>query len=127
MARAPDELTDDDLAFLTERHLATLATVRADGSPHVTPVGFSYADGVVRIITFAASAKARHAAHGGRAAVSQVDGRRWLTLEGPVVLVADPSRVAAAVAGYAARYHQPRERPDRVALEITVDRVLGRG
>ena len=25
--------------FLTERHLATLTTMRADGSPHVVPVG----------------------------------------------------------------------------------------
>ena len=39
----------------------------------------------------------------------------------------DPERVAAAVAGYAARYRQPGEREDRVALEIAVDRVLGRG
>ena len=56
--------------------------------------------------------------------MSQVDGRRWLTLEGPVALVTDPARVAAAVAGYAARYRQPGARPDRVAIELTVDRVL---
>jgi len=125
MARSPADLTAEDLAFLAERHLATLTTLRADGSPHVAPVGFSYADGLVRVITFAASVKARNAARGGRGAVSQVDGRRWLTLEGRVALVRDPARVAAAVAGYAARYRQPGERPDRVAVEITVDRVLG--
>ena len=51
-----------------------------------------------------ASVKARNAARGGRAAVSQVDGGRWLTMEGPVRLVTDPDGVAAAVAGYAARY-----------------------
>jgi hypothetical protein len=27
------------LTFLTERHLATLTTLRADGSPHVVRVG----------------------------------------------------------------------------------------
>ena len=127
MARSAADLSVDDLAFLAERHLATLTTLRADGSPHVAPVGFSYADGLVRVITFAASVKARNAARGGRGAVSQVDGRRWLTLEGPVALVRDPARVAAAVAGYAARYRQPGDRPDRVAVEITVDRVLGHG
>jgi F420H(2)-dependent biliverdin reductase len=127
VARRPADLTDDDREFLTERHLATLTTLRADGSPHVSPVGFSYADGTVRIITWATSVKARNAARGGRAAVSQVEGRRWLTLEGTVELVTDGERVAAAIAGYAARYRQPGERPDRVALEITVDRVLGRG
>jgi len=116
------------LDFLTERHLATLTTLRADGSPHVVAVGFSYDTdaNVARVITWAASVKARNAARGGRAAVSQVDGGRWLTLEGPVRLVTDPDGVAAAVAGYTARYRAPGERDDRVAIEIEVDRVLGR-
>ena len=116
------------LAFLGERHLATLTTIRADGSPHVVPVGFSFdADGgVVRVITFARSAKARHAALGGRAAVCQVDGARWATLEGQARLVDDAASVALAVAGYAARYRQPSERADRVALEIVVDKAMGR-
>ena len=128
MALDPHDLGDDVLAFLAERHLATLTTLRADGSPHVVAVGFSYdaAAGVARIITLAPSVKARNAARGGRAAVSQVDGGRWLTLEGAVSLVTDPSRIALAVAGYAARYRQPGERADRVAIEIAVDRVLGR-
>ncbi|MEO2108984.1 MAG: pyridoxamine 5'-phosphate oxidase family protein, partial [Actinomycetota bacterium] len=41
------------LAFLTERHLATLTTLRPDGTPHVVPVGFTWdPDGpTVRIIT----------------------------------------------------------------------------
>jgi hypothetical protein len=37
-----DDLGPEVLAFLTERHLATLTTLRTDGSPHVVPVGFSY-------------------------------------------------------------------------------------
>ena len=116
------------LQFLAERHLATLTTMRADGSPHVVAVGFSYspAERLVRVITFAPSVKARNAARGGRAAVCQIDGGRWLTLEGTVRLATDPARVAAAVEGYAARYRQPGERADRVAIEIEVDRILGR-
>jgi PPOX class probable F420-dependent enzyme len=116
------------LAFLAEYHLASLTTMRRDGSPHVVPVGFSYdhAARVVRIITFASSAKYKNALRGGRAVVSQVDGGRWLTLEGAVTGTDDPARVAAAVAGYAARYRQPGDRDDRVAIEIAVDRVMGR-
>ena len=34
--------------------------------------------------------------------------------------------VAEAVRRYAERFRQPEPREDRVALEITVDRVLGR-
>jgi PPOX class probable F420-dependent enzyme len=116
------------LAFLAERHLATLTTLRADGSPHVVPVGFGYdaERQLVRIITPAGSQKAVNAARGGRAAVSQVDGGRWATLEGEVRLVTDADGVARAVAAYTDRYQDPRPRDDRVAIEIDVDRVLGR-
>jgi hypothetical protein len=64
---------------------------------------------------------------GQRAAVCQVDGGRWLSLEGPVRLVTDPDGVKAGVDGYAARYREPKERDDRVVIEIAVDRILGRG
>ncbi|HEX3088247.1 MAG TPA: TIGR03618 family F420-dependent PPOX class oxidoreductase [Ilumatobacteraceae bacterium] len=123
-----NDVSAEMMAFLTERHLATLTTLRADGSPHVVPVGFSFDRdaGLVRIITFARSVKARNAARNARAAVSQVDGGRWATLEGVSRLVDDPPSVALAVAGYAARYRQPGERADRVAIEIVVDKVMGR-
>jgi PPOX class probable F420-dependent enzyme len=127
--KTPADITPEMLTFLSEYHLASLTTMRADGSPHVVPVGFSYdADArVVRVITFASSLKYKNALRGGRAAVSQVDGGRWLTLEGTVTGTNDPERVSLAVAGYAARYRQPGEREDRVAIEIAVDRILGRG
>lgn len=128
MAFDLDDLGDGVLAFLRDRHLATLTTMRADGSPHVAPVGFGYepAERVVRIITSPGSQKVANADRGGRAAVCQVDRGRWLTLEGDVRVVRDRGGVDAAVAAYTERYQEPRPRPDRVALEIVVDRVLGR-
>ena len=128
MAFDLDALDDDVLTFVRERHLATLTTLRADGSPHVVPVGFGYDHDarVVRVITSPGSQKVANADRGGRAAVSQVDGGRWLTFEGDVQVVRDPASVAAAVAAYTERYQEPRKRPDRVALEIHVDRILGR-
>ena len=124
----PTELSPDTLTFLTERHLATLTTTRADGSPHVVAVGFTYEPEaqLVRVITFAPSVKARNAARGGRAAVCQVDGGRWLTLEGEVRLATDAEAVAEGVRRYTERYREPKERDDRVVVEIAVDRVLGR-
>ena len=121
-------MTPEMLAFLSDRHLATLTTMRADGSPHVVPVGFSYDHDshTVRVITFASAVKYKNALRGGRGVVSQVDGGRWLTLEGVVCGTNDADRVAAAVTGYAARYRQPKEREDRVSIEIAVDRVMGR-
>ncbi|HMQ25077.1 MAG TPA: TIGR03618 family F420-dependent PPOX class oxidoreductase [Acidimicrobiales bacterium] len=116
------------LAFLAERHLATLTTLRPDGSPHVVPVGFSYDPEarLVRIITARSSRKARNVGDGGRAAVSQVDGGRWLTLEGTAIVTDDPARVAEAERRYGERYQAPRERDDRVAIELRVERILGR-
>jgi PPOX class probable F420-dependent enzyme len=133
MALDPAQLSDDVLAFLAEYHLATLTTLREDLSPHVVAVGFSYDRGqqVARVITWAGSQKARNAermhAAGQRAAVCQVDGGRWLSLEGPVRLVTDPDGIKAGVEGYAARYREPKQRDDRVVIEISVDRILGRG
>lgn len=131
MAIAPDALPPPALAFLTERHLATLTLLRRDGTPHVTPVGVTWdADaGLARIITWSGSQKTRilEATGGGRAAVCQVDGGRWITLEGDAVVTGEPARSAEAVRRYTERYSPPRtdRGPDRRAIEITVDRVLG--
>jgi PPOX class probable F420-dependent enzyme len=105
--------------------------LREDGTPHVVAVGFTWdADtGLVRVITWAGSRKARNviARPGSPAAVCQVDGGRWLTMEGRATVTDDPARVAEAVRRYSVRYREPKDRDDRVVIEITVDRVLGRG
>ncbi|AYJ49742.1 PPOX class F420-dependent oxidoreductase [Rhodococcus sp. P1Y] len=123
----PASLTADATEFLTERHLATLTTVRKDGTPHVVAVGFTWdADGsYARIITSRKSQKAINAARGGYAAVSQVDGARWLTLEGPSEVLDDKSDVTDAEHRYAKRYRVPRENPERVVVRISVQRILG--
>ena len=133
MAFPPVDPPAEVIAFLTERHLATLTTLRADGSPHVVAVGFTHdpATGLVRVITNDGSAKVRNAERPGRdggparAAVGQVDGRRWLSLEGPVSVLRDRADVAEAERRYAARYRIPRENPTRVVLLIRVERLLG--
>jgi len=130
MAHDPSALSPEVTEFVTERHLATLTTIRPDGTPHVVAVGFTWdADAsLVRVITWAGSRKARNlvARPGSPAAVCQVEGGRWLTLEGTAVVTADPERVAEGVRRYAERYRQPGERDDRVVIEISVSRVLGR-
>ena len=122
------QLTPTQIEFVRENILATLTTLRADGSPHVVPVGFTYnqEQNLVRVITFAKSMKARHAAQGGRAVVSQVDRGRWITIEGTVRLRTEADVVAKAVEAYAGRYRQPKVREDRVVIEIIIDKVMGR-
>ena len=127
MALDPAALPADALAFLAERHLATLTTLRPDGSPHVVAVGFTWddEDKKVRVITNGTSRKVANVRATRRAVVAQVDGRRWLSLEGAAVVSNDADRVADAVRRYALRYRQPAENPLRVVIEIAVDRVLG--
>jgi PPOX class probable F420-dependent enzyme len=128
MSFDPAHLPESAGPFLTERHLATLTTLRADGTPHVVPVGFTW-DGeqrIARVITSGGSLKARNAARAGaRAALCQLEGRYWLTLEGTVQVRTDREAVLDAEARYTARYRPPRVNPERVVLEIAVDRVLG--
>ena len=123
----PDQLTDDARRFLAERHLATLTTLRPDGTPHVTPVGFTWdADAAVaRVITSGTSQKARNAAAGVAAVLCQLDGPHWIALEGVALTSTDPAVIADAVGRYAERYRVPRENPLRVAIELRVTRVLG--
>jgi PPOX class probable F420-dependent enzyme len=123
-----DDLGPEVLAFLIERHLATLTTLRADGSPHVVPVGFTYepTTRLARVITSRDSVKARNAGRPGAvAALCQVDRVRWLTLSGPISVETAAEAVADAERRYAERYRPPRVNPKRVVLRIEVERLLG--
>jgi F420H(2)-dependent biliverdin reductase len=134
MAFDLENLPESFAEFVTTRHLATLTTLRADGSPHVAPVGFSYdpATRIARVIASAGTQKIvniEHSGPGGLGAsvvICQVDGGRWISLEGKALVTADPERVAEACSRYGARYQAPRPNPKRVAIEIHVERILGR-
>lgn len=127
MANATTRLTNDALAFLTERHLAMLTTLRADGLPHVVAVGFTFdpKTHIARVITTGGSQKAVNAARGGVAVLSQVDGARWLSLEGHAGVSTDVESVRDAELRYAQRYRTPRANPRRVVVEVHIERVLG--
>ncbi len=127
----PAALSEEMRLFLTERHLATLTLRRADGRPHVTPVGFTYDEGecLARVITWEDSWKTRHVRREPHmpVAISSVDGGRWATLYGTATVSTKPESVAAAVERYASRYRQPKDRNDRTVIEIAVTEILGRG
>lgn len=136
MSLDPANLVPEVLDFLTERHLATLSlavppTAGEGPGLHVTPVGFSWDDqaGLARVITFADAHKvALIDKHGPLlAALSQVDGGRWLTLYGSAQVTAAPEVAADAERRYAERYRPPRDLGDqRRVIEISVDRISGR-
>ncbi len=130
MARVPKDLTLRELDFLAERHLATLTTLRPDGSPHVVPVGFTFdpSTGVARVICSDGTQKVRNIEQAnGTAVVCQVAGAAWLSLEGHGRVVRDPESVAEGEHRYAERYQAPRPNDRRVVIEVGVTRILGRG
>ncbi|MER5853036.1 TIGR03618 family F420-dependent PPOX class oxidoreductase [Streptomyces sp. NPDC002012] len=130
MSRPTFQLPVAARAFLTLPHTATLTTLRPDGTPHVTPVRFTFdaATGLVRVTTRVGARKARNVEAGGpaaRVALCQADGFRWITLEGRAAVTDAPARLAEAVRRYTVRYRADPPAPlDLVVVEIAVDRVL---
>ncbi|WP_313277535.1 PPOX class F420-dependent oxidoreductase [Timonella senegalensis] len=123
-------LTPEQRVFVMERHLATLTTLRADGTPHVVPVAFTWdADkGVARITTKRSSVKARNArGYSGqppRVALCQVDGGRWITIEGTSTVIEDTEVIADAVKRYAVRYRPLEADPERIVIEVKADNAM---
>ena len=127
MANQTTRLTSDALDFLSERHLAMLTTLRTDGSPHVVAVGFTFdpVTHIARVITSDGSQKAVNAERSSVGVLSQVDGGRWLSLEGIAGVNRDPEAVRDAEVRYAQRYRTPKPNPRRVVIEVLIKRVLG--
>jgi len=105
--------TEAELAFLQgERHLARLATVGVDGTPHIAPVGWSLDDdaSVVQVggIDLPSTKKFRDVARNGRAAIViddvlppfrprgvEVRGRAVVLHEPEALIVIHPERIVS--------------------------------
>jgi len=70
------KLTEQDLELLRERHLAFLATVNADGTPQVTPVGVDSDGEAILMNTAVGRLKERNLRRHPRASVAVVDPER---------------------------------------------------
>lgn len=115
--------------FLAEPRVAALTTIRPDGSLHAAPVRFTWDGdaGLVRVLTVASTRKARNVAAnpGSRVALCQVDGFRWVTLEGTAAISVDVDQLSEGVARYTDRYQSaPPDPPGRVVITIAVDNAI---
>ncbi|MFI5758050.1 pyridoxamine 5'-phosphate oxidase family protein [Streptomyces sp. NPDC051569] len=107
---------------ITGKHSRKVANILAAGG-----VGAAGTDGAAGAGADGAAAT-DGGAGGARVAVCQVAGGRWATLEGRARIRTEPELVADAVSRYAERYGRtPAPDPDRVLIEIALDRALGRG
>ena len=122
------DLHPDTMAFLSEFLVGLLTTTRPDGSLHVAAVGFTY-DPETRLawsIGPQTSVKVRNIRAGSRGVFSQVEGSRWLSLEGQAQIRDDAESIAEAHHRYRVRYpgHGTPD-PDRVGITVAVERIVG--
>jgi F420H(2)-dependent biliverdin reductase len=113
---------------LTTDRNVWLCTLRADGSPHVTPVWFCWVEGAFWMCTSSGTAKARNLRADARVSVALEDGDRPLVAEGCARLHARPYP-PGIVAAFETKFGWDISRPGSdgdyaVLIELPVDRWL---
>jgi PPOX class probable F420-dependent enzyme len=83
------------------RHTSWLATINADGSPHVNGVGALWVDGCFWFETGQGTRKGRNLARDPRCTLSLAAQEFDLVVDGDAVVVTDPATVAAMAARWA--------------------------
>jgi PPOX class probable F420-dependent enzyme len=105
-----------------------IATVGADGRPHLAAVWGLWADGAFHFSTGGASRKARDLRHDPRVAVSVEGASESLVLDGVAERVIDPSVLGGIesryIAKYGSGYPDPADNPLMVVRPRTVIAVL---
>ncbi len=84
------------------RHTCWLATINADGSPHLTGVGALWVDGAFWFETGASTRKGRNLARDPRCSLSVATDEFDLVVEGEAARITDPGTVADMAARWAA-------------------------
>src|SRR3954468_21082638 len=101
-ARLGRDLTQAPGTGGPDRHTCWLATINADGSPHVTGVGAMWVDATFWFVTGKDSRKGRNIARDARSSVSLSTNEYDVVVEGDAALVTDPATVARIAEVYAA-------------------------
>jgi PPOX class probable F420-dependent enzyme len=131
-----DVLDERQKRFVAKARIATLATVRRDGSPHITPVWFRYEDGTFAVSVDRGSVKHRNVARDPRVELCIDDRERppfhTVIVRGRASVEDAPPaewRLALAVhylgEGAGRRYVEMNDAPDSVLLRITPEKIVG--
>lgn len=137
--RAQITMTDVEIAtFIDRSRVATLATIGADGQPHLVAMWYGVIDGEVWFETKAKSQKAVNIRRDSRITVLVEDGNTYDTLrgvsfEGTAEILDDPESISAVGISVWERYTGPyseQVRPmveqmmkKRIAVRVVVDRT----
>jgi len=132
---ARQSLSERQVRFVSRPRIARLASVRADGSPHVAPVWYRYEDGAFLVLTDRGSQKHRNVERDprvvlcvdderppyhtvivrGRASIGEPPGEAWREAMAVHYLGEEAGR----------RYVRENPEPDNVLLRIVPERVTG--
>ena len=132
MAAIPDNFRD---LLEQKKAFANLATVKADGSPQVTPVWFDYTGGHIRVNTAKGRVKARVMKQGAKVALAIMDpdnAYRYIQVRGHVARVTEDG-ADAHIDSLAKKYLGKDKYPfrqageQRIMLEIAPEAVQTMG
>ncbi|ASY31553.1 TIGR03618 family F420-dependent PPOX class oxidoreductase [Streptomyces sp. SID4926] len=134
-------MTDEEWrAFVSDgTRTAKLATVRADGSPHIAPIWFVLDGSDLVLNTGKGTVKGRNLARDGRVALCVDDERppfSFVTIEGSAEISEDPEELLRWATKIAERYVGPEEAevygrrngvPGELVVRVRVEKVVAYG
>ncbi|MDP9351826.1 MAG: PPOX class F420-dependent oxidoreductase [Chloroflexota bacterium] len=99
-------MIDDKIrAFLSEPRFAVVATIQPDGMPHQTVLWYELQGEEIMVNTARGRVKDHNLARDPRMSFCVEDGYRYVTLSGPVELIADQQQAQDDIRRLAIRYH----------------------
>lgn len=111
--------------FLTERPIAVIATVSADGMPHAVPVEVFVHENRVYCWGHRTSLKARNVAETSVAALTAYKGHTRAIVRGPArLLAADDPLYDVATEGILAKYQREETYGNDCVIQITPTKVV---
>jgi len=110
--------------FLSQAHIARIATVKRDGSPHVAPVWFLWESGELIIVTYADSLKVKNLKTDNRVAVviDISDPGKGVIIEGEAEISTD--RIEEMMRKVSAKYVKPEELDDYLESLLKVSMLV---
>ncbi len=125
-------LPDEAVAFLARPNIATMSTVRRDGSPVSVPTWYLFENDHIVVNLDAGRSRLDHLRRDGRMSLSAMDPDDWYThisLQGQVASIVDDvdlTDIDRISTHYSGRPYPVRDRT-RVTVVVAVDRFHGWG
>jgi PPOX class probable F420-dependent enzyme len=126
------KLTEGQADLFKGKNLATVATIRRDGSPHLTPVWIDWDGQDVLFNTAEGRAKPRHIRRNPVVGVEVIDGHdpyRWVSVTGPAEIVEEGAveHIQELSRRYTGRDFSLRADQKRLIVRVKPERVTARG